>query len=225
MTMTRPPVTETKPATPRTSRRAWVIGAGVAVLALVLGTVLGNRAADATKSPEYQAQGDKLATTESRLAFAEAALRDARESQGDAEDTATDAQDRLAAFKGQLQERKADLKKREAQLRKRQASLDDKKTRLEERSAELRDREEDVTEAEELLAVTTVPGDGTYEVGADIEGGLYRSTGRRSCSYAVYGDADGKDVLLDKSTAGSTSVSLRTGTWFVTRGCAEWTRQ
>ena len=61
--------------------------------------------------------------------------------------------------------------------------------------------------------------------GVDIEDGPYRSAGKQGCHYSVYGDAKGDDTLLDKTTAGSTSVSLRAGTWFVTRGCAEWTRQ
>jgi len=224
MTMTRPPVTESKPAAPRSRKRWWVIAAGTAFLALALGTILGTRAADATTSPEYQALSVKLANAESKLAFTEAALEDARESQADAEGTAADAQDRLATFEAHLNDRKAVLKKRGAELRKRQADLDDRTARLEERAADLREREDDVTEAEALLAETTVPGDGTFQVGADIEGGLYQSPGRRGCRYSVYGDAEGRAILLDKSTAGSTSVSLRTGTWFVTRGCAEWTR-
>ena len=225
MTMTRPPGTETKPASPPSNRRTWVIATGTAVLALTLGTVLGTRAADATESPEYQAQGDRLANAESKLAFTEAALKDARESQSDAENTATDAQDQLAVFEAHLKERKAALKKRGAELKKKQAGLDNRADRLEKKAANLEERQEDVTEAEELLAVTTVPGNGSYEVGVDIEGGLYRSAGSRSCSYTVYGDAEGDDVLLEKSTAGSTSVSLRAGTWFVSRGCADWNRQ
>lgn len=225
MTMTRPQGTETKPAGPRSTQRTWVIAAGTAVLALALGTVVGIRAADATNSPEYQAQGNELANAESELAFAEAALKDARESQADAEDTATDAQDRLEALEAHLDERKAVLRKRGAALKKRQAVVDGRADRLEKRAADLRQREEDVTEAEALLAETTVPGDGTFQVGVDIEGGLYQSPGKQGCRYTVYGDAEGDALLLDKITAGSTSVSLRTGTWFVTRGCAEWTRQ
>jgi hypothetical protein len=225
MTMTRPPGTQAKPERPRSSRRAWVIAAGTAILALALGTVFGIRAADATSSPEFRQQGDQLATAESKLAFAEAALEDAQESQVDAENSATDAQDQLAAFEGRLDERKAALKKREGALKKREAALDDRAARLKEKSADLSEREDEVTAAEALLAETTVPGDGTFEVGVDIEGGLYRSSGKQGCHYTVYGDAKGDDTLLDKTTAGSTSVSLRAGTWFVTRGCAEWTRQ
>ena len=225
MTMTRPPTVETTPGRPRTSRRTWLVAAATAVLALALGTFLGMRAADATKSPEYRAQADKLETTESKLAWTEAALGDARESQADAQDTATDAEDRLATFQDQLAHRKDVLRNREAGLKKRGAALDDRAAHLEEKAADLREREDEVTEAEELLAVTKVPGDGSYEVGVDIEGGLYRSAGKQSCHYAVYGDAEGKEPLLEKTTPGSTSVSLRAGTYFVTRGCAEWTRQ
>jgi hypothetical protein len=224
MTMTRPPDIVTTPAPPR-SRRTWFVATGVAVLALALGTFAGTRVADATKSPEYQALGETLANTESKLTFTEAALKDARESQSDAEDNATDAQDQLAVFEAHLKKRKAALKERGAELKRKQAGLDNRADRLEKKAANLEERQAEVTEAEELLAVTTVSGDGSYEVGVDIEGGLYESTGKRSCRYTVYGDEAGKAILLDKTTAGSTSVSLRTGTWFVTRGCAEWTRQ
>jgi flagellar motor protein MotB len=225
MTMTRPPTVDTAPEKPKTARRTWIVAFVTAVLALALGIFLGMRAVDATKSPEYRAQAEKLATTESDLAFAEAALGDARESQADAEDSATDAADKLATFQGQLAHRKEVLRKREDDLKKLRADLDDREARLDKKAENLAEREKDVKEAEELLAVTTVPGDGSFEVGADVEAGSYRSAGKRSCHYTVYGDAAGKDVLLDKTTAGSASVSLRAGTWFVTRGCAEWTRQ
>jgi RNase Y N-terminal region len=225
MTMTRPPSTQVKPASPRSYKRTWVIAAGTAILALALGALVGTRAADATSSPEYQAQGARLATAESKLALAEAAMEDAQESQADAENTATDAQDQLAAFEGRLDERKAALKKRAATLKKREAAVDKRADRLKEKAADLTEREADVSAAEELLAETTVPGDGKFEVGVDIEGGLYKSAGKRACHFTVYGDAEGDDTLLDKSTAGPASVSLRAGTWFVTRGCAEWTRQ
>lgn len=225
MTMTRPPGTQAKPDVPRSSKRTWVVVAGTAILALALGAVIGNRATDATGSAEYQAQGAELATAESKLALAEAALEDAEQSQADAEGTAADAQDQLAAFEARLDERKAALKTREAALKKGLAGLDDRAAKLKEKSADLRERKKEVTEAEALLAETTVPGDGTFEVGVDIEGGLYQSPGKRGCHYTVYGDANGTDALLDKVTPGSASVSLRTGTWFVTRGCAEWTRQ
>ncbi len=111
-------------------------------------------------------------------------------------------QDRLATFQEQLADRKEVLRNREAGLKKRGAALDDRAARLEEKAADLREREDEVTEAEELLAVTTVPGDGTYEVGVDIEGGLYQSSGKRSCHYTVYGDAEGKDTAAREDHRG-----------------------
>jgi multidrug efflux pump subunit AcrA (membrane-fusion protein) len=225
MTTTRPPGMHPTPVRPRFYRRAWVVATLTAVLALVLGTVIGIRAADATKSPEYRAQADDLAAAESELAFAKASLEDATEAQTDAEDTAADAQDRLDTFEGQLDERRAALKKREAALKKRTTALDKRAARLKEKAANLLEREDAVTAAEELIEDTTVPGDGSFQVGVDIERGLYKSPGRRGCRYTVFGDAEGNDILLDNTTPGPASVSLRDGTWFTTRGCAEWTRQ
>jgi len=229
MTTTSPPAAHPKQ---RFFQRTWVIITGTALLALVVGTVIGLRGADATNSPEYEAQADKLAATESELAFAKASLGDAEESLADTEGTATDLADRLETIEGHLddrkaalEERRAALKKREAALKKRVSALDQRKALLKEAVADIREREDAVTAAEALLADTTVPGDGSFEVGVDVERGLYRSTGKTGCRYTVFGDANGNDVLLDKTTPGSASVSLRDGTWFVTRGCAEWTRQ
>ena len=143
----------------------------------------------------------------------------------DAGRTAADAQDRLAKVLGELNERNAALRKRETDLKKAVRALVARNARLKQTAANLRQREADVLAAEELLAVTTVPGDGSYEVGVEIEGGLYRTAGRTGCRYTVFGDAAGDEILLDNTTAGEASVSLRAGTWFVTRGCAEWTRR
>jgi hypothetical protein len=231
MTTTSPQAAHPKPAKPRFYQRTWVI-TGTVLLALVVGTVIGIRGADATNSPQYKAQADELAATESELAFAKASLEDTEESLADTEGTAADLEDRLEILQGHLDERKAALEERRAALKKREAALkkavsalDDRKARLKETVSDIREREDAVTAAEALIAETTVPGDGTFEVGVDIEGGLYRSVSKRGCHYTVFGDANRNDVLLDKITPGPGSVSLRAGTWFVSRGCGEWTRQ
>lgn len=225
MTTTTPPGTHPKPVRPRFYQQTWVIVTATALLALVLGTVVGIRVADATSDPKYKAQTEKLNAAESELAFAKASLGDAQESLADAEYTAADLEDRLGIVEGHLDERKAALKKREAALKKDVIALDSRRARLKEAEADVLEREEAVTAAEALIADTTVPGNGTFEVGVDIEGGLYRSPGNQGCHYAVTGDANRTDVLINKQTAGPTSVSLRSDTWFVTKGCAEWTRQ
>jgi peptidoglycan hydrolase CwlO-like protein len=232
MTTTSPPGTHPKPVHPRFYQRTWVIITATALIALVLGTVIGIRGADATNDPQYKAQTDKLNAAESELAFTKASLGDAQESLADAEDKATELEDRLGIVEGDLDERRAALdehraalNEREGALKKAVTALDDRRARLKKAEADIREREEAVTAAEALIADTTVPGDGTYQVGADIEGGLYRSPGKRGCHYAVTSDSAGNDVLINKIVPGPTSVSLRADTWFVTRGCAEWTRQ
>jgi uncharacterized coiled-coil protein SlyX len=221
MTTTSPSAGHPKPPF---FRRTWVVAIVVAVLALVVGTVVGMRATDAKSSPEYKAQADRLATVESELAFAKASVGDAEETMANAEKTAGEAQDQLDKILGRLDERRAALKKRGIALSKAIRALDARKAKLKAKAADLREREDIITAAEEVLAVTTVPGDGSYEVGVDIAGGLYRSAGRAGCRYTVFGDAQGDEVLIDNTTAGAASVSLRTGTWFVTRGCADWTQ-
>jgi len=210
---------------PRFYQRTWVIVTATALLALAVGGVIGIQGADATSDPKYKAQTESLNAAKSELAFTKASLGDAQDSLADAEDKAADLEDRLKTVEGHLDERKAALRKREADLKKTVVALRDRKALLKEARADVREREEAVTAAEELIAETTVPGDGTFQVGVDIERGLYQSAGRTGCRYTVFGDANGDDVLLDKTTPGSASVSLRDGTWFVTRGCAEWTRQ
>jgi multidrug efflux pump subunit AcrA (membrane-fusion protein) len=218
MAMTSPPGTRPQSARPRFYQRTWFVVIVTALAALLVGTVIGLQGADATSDPKYKAQTERLESAESELAFATASLRDARDALADAEGTASEAGDRLASLESQLDDRRAELKKRETALKKTLNAL-------EERKARLKEREESVKAAEALIAETTVPGDGNFEVGVDIERGVYTSPGRQGCSYAVSGDAEGTDVLLTNTTPGPASVSLRDGTWFVTRGCAEWTRQ
>jgi hypothetical protein len=210
---------------PRFYQRTWVIITATAFVALVFGTVIGIRGADATGDPKYKAQTENLTAAKSELAFAKASLGDAQESLAETEDRAADLEDRLKAVEGHLDERKAALRKREADLKKTVLALRDRKALLKEAKADLLEREEAVTAAEALIEDTTVPGDGTFQVGVDIERGLYSSAGKQGCHYAVTGDADRTDVLINKQTAGPATVSLRADTWFVTRGCAEWTRQ
>ena len=232
MTITSPPGTQAKPVRPRFHQRTGVIVIATAVLALVLGTVVGIRGADATGDPKYKAQAEKLSAAESELAFTKASLGDARESLAAVEDAAADLEDQLEAIEGSLDERKAALKdrgaalkKREADLEKARSALDDRRARIKAAEADILEREEAVIAAEALIEDTTVPGDGTFEVGVDIERGLYRSAGKPGCHYAVSSDADGSDLLINKQTASPTSVSLRDDTWLLTQGCAEWTRQ
>lgn len=220
-------MTTTSPqgAQPRFYQRTWVIITATTFVALVLGTVIGGWGADATSDPKYKAQTEELNAAKSELAFAKASLGDARESLADSEGAAARLQDRLEAVEGRMDERRAALRKREAGLKKTLTALKDKRALLKEAATDLLEREEAVTAAEELIEDTTVPGDGRYQVGVDIERGVYRSAGRQGCHYAVTGDSGGNDLLVNKQTAGPASVSLRADTWFVTRGCAEWTRQ
>jgi hypothetical protein len=78
-------------------------------------------------------------------------------------------------------------------------------------------------------AATTIPGDGTYEVGVDIEPGKYKTAGSAqdssfSCYWARLKD-DGEDIIDNSIQNGPQTVTLRAGELFETTRCGAWTRQ
>ncbi|MFI0966984.1 hypothetical protein ACH4S8_37220 [Streptomyces sp. NPDC021080] len=73
----------------------------------------------------------------------------------------------------------------------------------------------------------TVPGDGTYWVGADVRPGLYRSLPNSDrCSWTRAKDATGErtSVRAHKASTGTLYVYLSRGDFFDTRDCHTWRR-
>lgn len=74
---------------------------------------------------------------------------------------------------------------------------------------------------------TTIPGEGAYWVGPDVQPGLYRAVGNRdACYWKRAKDASGENrkVIADERTTGASYVQLRPGEFFVTDNCTTWHR-
>ncbi|THA72487.1 hypothetical protein E6R60_26515 [Streptomyces sp. A0642] len=73
-------------------------------------------------------------------------------------------------------------------------------------------------------ASSTIPGTGTFLVGADVKPGLYHSDENASCSWKRTKDATGESdsVIARNVTAGDTYVDLKGGEFFDTSECHAW---
>lgn len=101
----------------------------------------------------------------------------------------------------------------EARLRKKAADLRAK-------AGELNRRENKIRSEEQRIAQTTF-GDGTWQVGTDIEPGLYRAPGGGSCYWAELNSADNFDIVTNGGFGPNQTVQIDTA-WFESRDCGEW---
>lgn len=72
----------------------------------------------------------------------------------------------------------------------------------------------------------SVPGDGTYEVGVDIQPGRYTSATPESgnCYWARLNGSDGIDgIIANNNSSGQSVVTIRASDkYFESSGCSEW---
>lgn len=71
----------------------------------------------------------------------------------------------------------------------------------------------------------SVVGDGTWEVGKDIQPGTYRAAGGDGCYWAILNGPPTGDHNNIEENGGFTSnvvVTLSEGQWFETSDCGEW---
>lgn len=81
-------------------------------------------------------------------------------------------------------------------------------------------------------AAPSIPGDGTYTVGQDIEPGTYRTSGPAdstfpNCYWARLKDTSGDldAILANSNVKGQTTVTIRSGDGaFETNGCEKWSK-
>lgn len=196
------------------SRMAWLAGtvalaAGLAVGGIggyVLGTASGDERANASERVADRANG--------RLVQAQEAARRAR----------TDADVAEAAALQQLEPAKAELAKQEAAVTQREAALKRDAARLAQREKAVEGREKAVTGAEQQAAANSIPGDGTFLVGQDVQPGTYRASPpfpRRMCYVARLADPGGEDIIDNDISEGPVIVQVRsTDAAVTTSGCS-----
>jgi hypothetical protein len=76
-------------------------------------------------------------------------------------------------------------------------------------------------------------GDGTYEVGADMPAGKYKTTGPSpldyypNCYFArlKHNDGSAGDIIDNNNSKGPVVVTVKVGEYFETTGCASWVKQ
>lgn len=74
-------------------------------------------------------------------------------------------------------------------------------------------------------AVSSGIGDGTYEVGAEIQPGKYKTTGGSGCYWARQSSADEGDIISNHFGNGPTTVVLKASDkFFRTSGCDGWSK-
>ncbi|WP_112138426.1 hypothetical protein [Glycomyces dulcitolivorans] len=195
------------------SRVGFPLAIGVAALAL--GILLGVAAAAPSQS--------RL----ERLQYENDSLRDTTE---ELRDEAAEQQSEIAERESDLRSLEAQVDQfdeRETELDQRESGLDARESDLDARGAELDEREQAITETEEEIEENTIPGDGIWVVGDEIEPGTYKAQGSGSaCYWARLGSLDTFDILNNHFGSAEVTVQIQSGDIaFETSGCGSWIKQ
>lgn len=92
--------------------------------------------------------------------------------------------------------------------------------RLEARAARLRERMRKIAAEEQRIETSTI-SDGIWQVGVDIQPGLYRAPAGTGCYWALLGSADTADIINNGGFGPNQTVQIDSP-WFETRDCGEW---
>lgn len=109
------------------------------------------------------------------------------------------------------------------------AALAEREADIEQREAELDEREAAVEQTETEIAEGTIPGDGTWLVGDDIQPGTYRAQGEGDRCYwqRLSGlSGESQDRITNYLGSATTTVEISASdVAFETSRCGEWVRQ
>jgi len=177
--------------------RPWRLIAVVTLVALIAGYA----GADATKVDK-----SKLATAEERARTAEASMASAQQRADNAVGIARQQADAALA------DRSAQVGSREQALNKRQADLDA--------------REASITAAEAARRATSF-SDGSYQVGHDIQPGIYHAPGTGGTTDCFWKKLNQANVTTDSYHQPGPAVVViePTVTFFSTHGCGVWSKR
>ena len=163
-------------------------------------------AADAAAHGELTAVQEELAAMESRAVDAEA----------EAAQLNAQIDDKLA----ELDAERDRLAIRSDVIEGRDDALDVREDNLDQRATALNRLEK---EAEKRIAMTRID-DGVYEVGVDMEAGLYKAADSSDCYWARLSH-NGDDIIANHFASGPAVVTVLTGELFETNGCATFVKQ
>lgn len=165
---------------------------GWTVAAFVIGAAIGGGVGSQSPSAELEELRARVATLEGEVSTAEA--------QADASEQ--------------------DAANAEAELREGQEELLDLRRELVRRENALDARARKIS-AEERRVARTVINDGIWQVGVDIEPGLYRAPGGSGCYWALLRTADTQDIINNGGFGPNQTVQIDSP-WFESSNCGEW---
>lgn len=146
-------------------------------------------------------------------------LVQARESLAQAREKAEALHVDMEKLRGRVDE----YREREEKLTERADELDERAGKLEEKGRKLDRREEEIKAAELEIEENTIPGDGVFLVGEDIEPGTYASEGGTNCYWARLSSTSGNDILANGLPGGPVTVTIsESDAAFETSHCGEW---
>jgi hypothetical protein len=118
-----------------------------------------------------------------------------------------------------------DLDRREAELESREGDLTTREKELDQREQDLEARE---LQEPSGTGDATI-GNGVFEVGEDVQPGLYSTEGSDDpdlpCTYRVSEDEDGDEIIISEVSDGPGTVTLEDGQYFTSEYCQTWERQ
>ncbi|MCH7232186.1 hypothetical protein L0U85_15165 [Glycomyces sp. L485] len=170
------------------------------------------------------------ASDRSRLTDLEATYAAEVESAEALQDQLDGLKDHIADLEFEIEQQGAELDEvdqREAELDERESAMDEREQELDDLAGELDSREESITETEDEIEENTIPGDGIWVVGDEVEPGTYKAQGSGSaCYWARLGSLDTSDILDNHFGSAKVTVELHNSdAAFETSGCGSWVKQ
>jgi hypothetical protein len=204
--------------TPEKKPRTALIAVGAALVALLVGILLGY----ASRGGEVDDLNDQIDTTSAEAADLAMQLTDAEEQLADraskkaADEAAARRLEQEQAAKERADEEAAAEAQAEAQRQAEAAAAEAQ-----------RQAAADAAAAEEAAqARRRIPGgEGIFAVGPDIDAGRWRTTSNSSCYYAILSSPSGEgisNIIENNNISGPAIVDLRNGTYFELSNCGEW---
>ena len=121
-----------------------------------------------------------------------------------------------------------DLDRREAELESRDGDLRSKQEDLDQREQDVESRERELENSASGIGGVTI-GNGVFEVGEDVDPGVYATEGSNDpdlpCTYRVSEDDEGDDIISSEVSDGPGTVALENGQYFTSEYCQTWQRQ
>lgn len=118
----------------------------------------------------------------------------------------------------------ADIESQQEALQEQIDELDDRESTLNDRETGLDEREESLDTTETDIDANSIPGDGIYVVGEDIEAGTYQAQGSgNSCYFARLSSLDSFDIISNHFGTSNVSVEIQSSdVAFESTGCGNW---